>query len=37
MDKMVYYCTNCGNKQEFEINWPIDMHSIKITDTEGEG
>ena len=29
MDRMVYYCANCGNKQEFGISWPVDVAAIK--------
>jgi ribosomal protein S27E len=27
-DRMVIYCQNCGNKQEFGITWPIDMNHV---------
>lgn len=25
MDRMVLYCTNCGNQEERGISWPLDI------------
>lgn len=25
-DRMVIYCENCGNKEEYRINWQIDLN-----------
>lgn len=24
MDRMVFYCSNCGNKEEYGIMWPLE-------------
>ncbi|MCK4499492.1 hypothetical protein KAU11_03295 [Candidatus Babeliales bacterium] len=26
MDKMIIFCRKCGNKQEYGIQWPLNMH-----------
>lgn len=26
-DRMVLYCENCGNKEEYGISWPIDINT----------
>ena len=29
MDRMVFYCAHCGNKEERGISWPIDLDTRK--------
>ena len=39
MDRMVFYCENCGNKHEMGISWPLDVntHNQEIQPTEKSG
>ena len=30
MDRMIFYCTNCGNRKEFGIAWPLDISNQPV-------
>lgn len=29
LDRMVFYCNNCGNKEEYGIMWPLEAAFAK--------